>query len=205
VKVEVRTRSVFMNKLSIVLIVLASMGGLVVGLFSLARSGPRFGRPGAVRVAPVDGEPQTHSGITVGATGGLTGVDPSDLILARLALESAVCLRDKARRNPGDLRPLEQAVCHLHACLSHESTTSDPGSLFRDARRTLAEIEQLLDTKQYIVPPASDKLTTTAPGTAVKGPPSPEANPAPKAVRTQTVGPDGLPIQRVSERLYPPM
>jgi hypothetical protein len=67
-----------------------------------------------------------------------------DKLFARLAADCASHLYEKAKKQPGNVRLLEQAAAHYRACLSHEGTVEDPANLFADARKNLQQIEGLL-------------------------------------------------------------
>jgi hypothetical protein len=152
-------------------------------------------------------------GLTLGLAGfsaSSEGQDPAELFLARLAHDSAVYLLEKAQRQPGNRRPLEQAAQHLRACLSHEPTTGEAGPLFREARQKLEEIEKRLalvqkptSAKVEATPqaPSASAGTPQAPGASagtgqVEPAPRREAGKAPQQERRSMVGPDGVPIRR---------
>jgi hypothetical protein len=136
--------------------------------------------------------------------------DPSDLLLARVAHDCAVCLLEKSRRNPGEPRLLEQAAQHLRACLSHEPAGGQIDPLFREARQQLQQVEKQLARGNKPAPDATPKeaKSPTSTGTpeetslkvTVQDTPS-ETTPetGKEEAPAGTIGPDGVPIRRSGE------
>src|SRR4051794_28516851 len=75
---------------------------------------------------------------------GINEAKVNDILLARIAAECGNHLLEQARRHPSNPQLLKQAAQHYRACLAHEETASDAGSLFKDARAHLDEVEAML-------------------------------------------------------------
>jgi hypothetical protein len=129
---------------------------------------------------------------------------PGDVVLARIAAECGNHLFEKARHSPDNPHLLPQAAQHYRACLAHEPTSPDAGSLFRDARARLDQIERLLarrDTTEAkrtaspikptrAVRPAEQAAPQSKPVDELK--PLPEENPTAEKNEEKMVGPDGV-------------
>jgi hypothetical protein len=140
---------------------------------SLAR--PRKSDPARVKL------PDRLSGADVGRVKRPHSADPlrfvadrpaegedAELLLARVAHDAGVYLLNRARRTPGNTALLRQAAQHLRACLAHEGTVREAGTLFSQARSKLKRTEQMLARLER-----ADK----SPSAAVR--PAPRAKPAP--------------------------
>jgi hypothetical protein len=199
-----------MNRTFALVFTFAVVVGLSFGLRATIPGSVQAARSGPVEVARARTERSaTPPAPKVGPAAGYSALadrDPSELLMARLSHESALCLLEKARRQPGDRRPLEQAACHLRACLAHESTVGEAGTFFPEARQKLSEIENqlALAPKPAPTPPAAGKPSERAPEPATpppagKAPPVEDTPEADESGSGIMVSPDGVPIRRVRE------
>jgi hypothetical protein len=87
------------------------------------------------------------------------GDDSKEKQFARQAADCARHLYEKAKKQPDNVRLLRQAAAHYRACLSHEPTAGEVGSLFVEARRNLEQIEKMLArVSKRPAPKAAEKL-----------------------------------------------
>jgi hypothetical protein len=137
------------------------------------------------------------------ANGGERKDAGSEKVFARLAADCAAHLFEKAKKQPDNVRLLEQAAAHYRACLSHEGTV-EAGGLFADARKNLRQIEALLaSAKSREAAPKADLVRTPASQAveqafaALAKAPAPRPQPAPFSKKQDEeelpgFGPDGV-------------
>jgi hypothetical protein len=146
--------------------------------------------------APADEE--VARGLRFAAAGSPADGDGAELLVARMAYDCGNFLLGRARQAPGSAHTLRQAAQHFRACLSHEGSVRDAGSLFADARRNLEVAERLLAEGNRLPARVAEQLP--APTPKVEAGPAPEAGPpAPGSRVPKMVGPDGVIYEPVEE------
>jgi hypothetical protein len=122
--------------------------------------------------------------------------DPSDLTLARIAAECGHRLFARAQKAPSNRLLREQAIGHYQACLAHEPTCPDAGTLFADVRERIARLQRMA-SRPAAPPkaPARAAVPESKPAEVARESAEPPAK-AVEAPEARMVGPDGVPYRR---------
>lgn len=155
----------------------------------------------AVRVSDVTGTEGAALDVAFANNADAKDVTGSEKLMARLAADCASHLYERAKKQPDNVRLLEQAAAHYRACLSHEPTVEGAGSLFTDARKDLEQIEKLLATRAK-GREEPKRVTTPSPKAADK--PAEKQKPADKtavaAKKEEKPAPRPAPVEKAKEK-----